>query len=319
MWSFLRLLVAVVAVFYISLGGAVRAQDYPAKTIFFVVGPGPDAVARLISQKMAEDWGQQVLVDPQPAAGGMVAARSVAKAAPDGYTLLLSTGSYPINEILRPNESVKLMSDLAPVVEIASLPFVILVPSSLPVNSLADLIKLAAGKPGEINCASSGVGTTAHLGCALLNSVTNVKTVHVPYKGLGPAIVDLIAGRVQLLFSVPTSLGYVTSGQLRALAVTGPKRLPTLPNVPTVAEAGFAGLQFTSWNGVHVPAGTPKVIIAKLNAEIVKICGMPEFKQRLTDLGFTPEGGTPEQFGNFVKADFARWEKVVKETGVKIE
>ncbi len=320
MRSFFRLILILLAVSCMAPVSATRAEDgYPTKTIFFVVGPGPDTVARLIAQKMAADLGQQVLVDPQPAGGGLVAEHKVADAAPDGYTLLLTTGSYSINEILRPKLTVKLMRDLAPVVEIASLPFVVLVPSSLPVETLADLVKLARTKPGEINCASSGVGTTAHLGCALFNEVAKIKTIHVPYKGLGPAIVDLIAGRVQIAFSVPTTLQYVKSGQLRALAVTGPKRLPALPEVPTVAEAGFPGLEFTSWNGVHVPAGTPKGIIAKLNAEISKIRNLPEMQRRLADLGFIPEGGTPEQFGEFVRADVAQWKKVVKETGVKIE
>ena len=319
MRSFISLVVAALAVSCVSMTGAVRAEDYPAKTIFIVVGPGPDTVARLIAQKMSEDWKQQVLVDPQPAGGGVAAAHAVAKAAPDGYTMLLTTGSYSINEALRPQLPFKLMHDFDPVVEVASLPFVVMVPSSLPVKTLADLVKLASSKPGEINCASSGVGTTAHLGCALFNRVANVKTVHVPYKGLGPAIVDLISGRVQITFSVPTTLGYVKSGQLRALAVTGSKRLPALPDVPTVAEAGFPDLAFTSWNGLHVPAGTPKAIIAKLNAEIGKIRDAPDFQQRLITLGFTPEGGTPEQFGEYVKADITRWEKVVKETGVKVE
>lgn len=320
MRSILHLIIALFAVFCMAPINATKAQDeYPTKTIFFVVGPGPDTVARLIAQKMAADWGQQVLVDPQPAGGGLVAVHKVANAAPDGYTLLLTTGSYSINEILRPTQTVRLMRDLAPVVEIASLPFVVLVPSSLPVATLPDLVKLARSKPREINCASSGVGTTAHLGCALFNNVAQIVTTHVPYKGLGPAIVDLIAGRVQMAFSVPTTLQYVKGGQLRALAVTGSKRLPALPEVPTVAEAGFAGLEFTSWNGVHVPAGTPVRIIERLNAEINKIRNLPEMQNRLADLGFIPEGGTPEQFGEFVGADIARWEKVVKETGAKVE
>jgi tripartite-type tricarboxylate transporter receptor subunit TctC len=320
MRSFLHVILTLLAISCMAPIKATQAQDgYPTKTIFFVVGPGPDTVARLVAQLMAADWGQQVLVDPQPAAGGMVAAHKVAKAAPDGYTLLLTTGSYSINEILRPNLTIKLMRDLAPVVEIASLPFVVVVPSSLPVETLADLVKLARSKPGEINCASSGVGTTAHLGCALFNDVAKINTIHVPYKGLGPAIVDLISGRVQITFSVPTTLQYIKGGQLRALAVTGPKRLPALPEVPTVAEAGFPDLEFTSWNGVHVPVGTPKEIIAKLNAEISKIRNLPEMQLRLVDLGFVPEGGTPEQFGEFVKKDIARWEKVVKETGVEVK
>jgi tripartite-type tricarboxylate transporter receptor subunit TctC len=315
----LRLLFAAVATLGTPAGVPAQAQGFPSKPTFIVVGPGPDAVARLIAQKMTEDWGQQVLIDPQPAAGGMVAARNVAKSTADGYTLLLSTGSYAINEILRPQSSARLMTDFAPVIEIASLPFVVLVPAALPVKSLADLVQLARDKPGAINCASSGVGTTAHLGCVLLNSVAKIETVHVPYKGAGPVLTDLMSGRVQLTFAVPTAIEYVKSGQLRALAVTGPRRLSTLPDVPTVAEAGFADLQFTSWNGVHVPARTPKAIVAKLNAEIEKICALPDFQKRLEDLGFAAEGGSADRFGSFVAADLARWEKVVRETGVRLE
>jgi tripartite-type tricarboxylate transporter receptor subunit TctC len=186
MRSLLRFITAVFAVHWLSVPSDVRAQSYPTKPIFIVVGPGPDAVARLVAQKMSEDWKQQVLVDPQPAGGGMVAARAVARAAPDGYTMLLTTGSYSINEALRPDQTSRLMRDFDPVAQIASLPFVVLVPSSLPVKTLADLVKFARAKPNELNCASSGVGTTAHLGCALFNSVAKSTTVHVPYKGLGP-------------------------------------------------------------------------------------------------------------------------------------
>ncbi len=175
MRSSVSLVVAALAVCCVTMAGTVRAEDYPTKTIFIVVGPGPDTVARLIAQKMSEDWKQQVLVDPQPAGGGVAAAHAVAKAAPDGYTMLLTTGSYSINEALRPQLPFKLMHDFDPVVEVASLPFVVMVPSSLPVKTLADLVKLASSKPGEINCASSGVGTTAHLGCALFNRVAKVR------------------------------------------------------------------------------------------------------------------------------------------------
>ncbi|HMJ44601.1 MAG TPA: tripartite tricarboxylate transporter substrate binding protein [Pseudolabrys sp.] len=318
MRPFLHTIVAVLALSGLWPASA-NAQDFPTKPIFIVVGPGPDTVARLVAQKMLESWGQQVLIDPQPAIGGAAAARSVSRAAADGYTLLLTTGSYSINEVLRPSLPYRLMTDFEPVAEIATLPFILVVPSTLPVKSLAELVALARSKPGEINCASSGVGTTAHLGCELLNATAKIKTVHVPYKGAAPVLTDLISNRVQLTFSVPTAISYIESGELRALAVTGPKRLPSLPNVPTVAEAGFPDLQFTSWNGLHAPAGTPKAVIAKINAEVGKIRNMPDFQQRLATLGFTPEGGTPLEFGDFVKADIALWQKVVKETGVKVE
>jgi tripartite-type tricarboxylate transporter receptor subunit TctC len=296
-----------------------RAQDYPTRPVFIVVGPGPDTMARLFGQKLSEAWGQQVLVDPQPAGGGVVAMRAVARAQPDGHTMLLTTGSYTINEALRPNLPVLLLRDFEPVAEIGALSFILVTNAALPIKSLDDLVKAARAQPGKLNCASSGVGTTAHLGCEMLNRFANVDILHVPYKGVGPALVDLLGGRVEITFAVPTIIEQVKSGQVRALAVTGPKRLPGLPDVPTVAEAGFAELEFGSWNGLHVPVGTPKPIVAKINSAIAGARDLPDIRQRMTELGFTPEGGSPEQFGEFVKRDLARWQKVVKETGVKVE
>jgi tripartite-type tricarboxylate transporter receptor subunit TctC len=304
-----------------GLFGAViaRAQDYPTKPIFFVVGPGPDALARLFGQKLTAAWGQQVLIDIQPAAGGVVAARTVAKAAPDGHAMLLTTGSYTIMQAFRQDLQFNLLRDFEPVAQIGSLSFLLLANRSLPVKSLEDLIKLAREKPGKINCASSGVGTTAHLGCEMLKKYANIDIVHVPYKGAGPALTDLLGGYVEIFFAVPTTAAQVKSGDVRALAVTGKSRLAVLPDVPTVAEAGLPELTFGSWNGVHVPAATPKPIIAKLNAEIGKVRDLPDIRQRMTDFGFTPEGGTPEEFGEFVKRDVANWTRIVKETGVKVE
>ncbi len=302
-----------------GVSGPARSQDYPTKPIFFVVGPGPDALARLFGQKLTAAWGQQVLIDIQPTASGVVAARNVAKAPPDGHTMLLTTGSYTIMQALRPDLQFNLLRDFEPVVQIGSLSFLLLANRSLPVKSLDDLIKLARAKPGKINCASSGVGTTAHLGCEMLKKFANIDIVHVPYKGAGPALTDLMGGQVEIFFAVPTTAAQVKSGDVRALAVTGRKRLAVLPEVPTVLEAGLPDLEFGSWNGVHVPAATPRPIIAKLNAEIGKTRNQPDIQQRMTDFGFTSEGGTPEDFGEFVKRDLAGWTRIVKETGVKVE
>jgi tripartite-type tricarboxylate transporter receptor subunit TctC len=295
------------------------AQDFPTKPVFIVVGPGPDAMARIYGQKLTEAWKQQVLVDPQPSGGGMAAMRTVARADPDGHSMLLTTGSYTINEALRPNLPVLLLRDFEPVALIGTLSFVLITNPALPYKSLDDVVKAARAAPGKLNCASSGVGTTAHLGCEMLNNVAKVDIVHVPYKGVGPALTDLLGGRIEITFSVPTIIEQVKAGQVRALAVTGQKRLPGLPDVPTVAEAGFADLTFASWNGLHVPSGTPKPIVAKINAAVAKARDLPDIRQRMTDLGFTPEGGTPEEFGEFVKRDHARWSKVVKDTGVKLD
>ncbi len=314
-WSGLLLLALT-----IILGAASgRAQDYPTRPVFFVVGPGPDVMARLFGQKLTEAFGQQVLVDIQAAAGGVVAARTVAKAAPDGHTMLLSTGVYSIMEVMRRDLPFSFLRDFEPVAEIGSLSFVLLATPTLGVKSLDELIKLARVKPGEINCASSGVGTTAHLGCERLKQAANIDIVHVPYKGAPAALVDLLAGRVHLTFSVPTAVAHVKSGELRALAVTGDKRLGAIPDVPTVIEAGWPALEFGSWNGVHVPAGTPKPIIEKLNAGIAKARSLPDVQQRMTDAGLTPEGGTAAEFAEFVKRDVARWSRIVTETGVKAE
>jgi tripartite-type tricarboxylate transporter receptor subunit TctC len=298
---------------------AARAQDYPTRPVFIVVGPGPDVMARLFGQKLTETFGQQVLVDIQATAGGVVAARTVAKAAPDGHTMLLSTGVYSIMEVTRRDLPFSFLRDFEPVAEIGSLSFLLLAAPSLGVSSLADLIALARKKPGEINCASSGVGTTAHLGCERLRQAANIDIVHVPYKGAPAALVDLLAGRVHLTFSVPTAASHVKSGELRALAITGTKRIAALPDVPTVAEAGLPDLEFGSWNGLHVPAGTPKPVIDKLNGAVAKARSLADVQTRMRDVGLEPEGGTPAEFGEFVKRDVARWSRIVKETGVKVE
>ena len=295
------------------------AEDFPTKSLFIVVGPGPDTMARLFGQKMSEDWKQQVLVDPQPAAGGVAAMHTVAKAAPDGHTMLLTTGSYTINEALRPNLPLSLLRDFVPAAEIGTLSFILVTNPNLPFKSLDDVIAAARERPGKLNCASSGVGTTAHLGCVMLNHAAKVDIVHVPYRGVGPAMVDLLGGRVELTFSVPTVMEQVKSGQLRALAVTGAKRMPDLPTVPTVAEAGYPDLAFISWNGLHVPAGTPKAAIAAINAEVGRIRALPDIRKRMLDLGFTPEGGSPDDFAEFVARDAARWKQIVQETGVKVD
>ncbi|MFL5104203.1 MAG: Bug family tripartite tricarboxylate transporter substrate binding protein [Xanthobacteraceae bacterium] len=298
---------------------AARAQDYPTRPVFIVVGPGPDAMARLFGQKLTEAFGQQVLVDIQATAGGVVAARTVAKAAPDGHTMLLSTGVYSIMEVTRRDLPFSFLRDFEPVAEIGSLSFVLLASPSLGVSSLADLIALARKRPGEINCASSGVGTTAHLGCERLRQAANIDIVHVPYKGAPAALVDLLGGRVHVTFSVPTAAAHVKSGELRALAVTGSQRIAVLPDVPTVAEAGLPDLEFGSWNGLHVPTGTPKPIIDKLNGAVAKARNLADVQTRMRDVGLEPEGGTPAEFGEFVRRDVERWGRIVKETGVKME
>ena len=294
--------------------GAARAQNYPAKPIRFIVGPGPDVLARMIGQKLTDSWGQQVVVDQRPGAGGIIAADTVAKAMPDGYTLLLTTGAYTINAALYSKLPYNLERDLAPVTLLASISFLVVVNPSLPAKSMAELIQLARARPGQLNCAHSGPGTTAHLGCEMLKASAGIDIVPVPYKGTGPALIDVISGQAQLMFAVMQGgLPHVRTGKLRALAVTGARRSAALPEVPTVAEAGAPGADFISWNGVHVPAGTPKAIIAQLNTEMVRLLKLPEVQERMLNLGLDPAGNTPAEFAAFVKADIARWAKVIKD------
>lgn len=316
--SSLAVLVFVAAQF--AATGTALAQNYPNKPIRFIVGPGPDVLARLIGQKLTDSWGQQVVVDQRPGAGGIIAAETVAKAVPDGYTLLLTTGAYTVNAALYSKLPYNLERDLAPVTLLATISFLVIANPSLPAKSMQELIQLARAKPGTLNCAHSGPGTTAHLGCEMLKSSTGINIVPVPYKGTVPAIMDVISGQAQIMFAVMQGgLPYVQSGKLRALAVTGSQRVPALPDVPTIAEAGAPGADFISWNGVHVPAGTPKAIIAKLNGELVRLVKQPDVHDRMVTLGLNPVGDTPEQFAAFVREDIARWAKVIKESGTHVE
>ena len=314
----LRLAVLVLAA--AALAGVALAQNYPSKPIRFIVGPGPDVLARMIGQRLTDSWGQQVVVDQRPGAGGIIAADTVSKSIPDGYTLLLTTGAYTINATLYPKLPYDLERDLAPVSLLATISFLVIVNPALPAKTMQELIQLATAKPGSLNCAHSGPGTTAHLGCEMLKNSAHINIVPVPYKGTIPAIIDVIGGQAQLMFAVMQGgLPYVQSGKLRALAVTGARRSAALPDVPTITEAGAPGADFISWNGVHVPARTPRDTINKLNAEFDRLLKLPEVRERMQTLGLDPVGGTPEAFAAFVKADIARWAKVIKESGIRVE
>jgi tripartite-type tricarboxylate transporter receptor subunit TctC len=309
---------AVLVVLCLSCGA--WAQQYPAKPIRFIVGPGPDVLARLIGQRLTEAWGQQVVVDQRPGAGGIIAADTVAKSIPDGYTLLLTTGAYTINASLYPKLPYNLERDLAPVDLLALISFLVVVNPSVPAKSLPDLVQLARAKPGTLNCAHSGPGTTAHLGCEMLKTSARIDIVPVSYKGTIPALVDVMSGQAQVMFAVMQGgLPQVQAGKVRALAVTGNKRAPALPDVPTVIEAGFAGADFISWNGVHVRAGTPKAIVTRLNEALNRALKVPDVQERMAGLGLDPAGGTPESFGVFVREDIARWAKVIKTANVRVE
>jgi tripartite-type tricarboxylate transporter receptor subunit TctC len=296
------------------------AQPFPSRPIRFVIGPAPDVLARMVGQKLTEAWGQQVIVDQRPGAGGIIAAETVAKAAPDGYTWLLSTGAYPTLVALSPKLPFDFVRDLEPVTLLASIPFLLVSHPSLPVTSVSDLVKLARARPGQINYASSGAGTTAHLAGEMFNSMAKVKLVHVSYKGVPAGLIGVMSGESQLMFAImQAGFPHVKSGKLRALAVSGRKRSQSAPDVPTISEAGVPGYDFTSWNGVHVPTGTSKAVISRIHGDLVRIVGMSDVKEKMFSLGMDVAGSTPEELGALVNSDIGKWSKVVKEAGVRVE
>jgi tripartite-type tricarboxylate transporter receptor subunit TctC len=317
----LRMSCAMIAAAAFSCAAQAGVGDtYPTRPVRFIVGPGPDVLPRLLGQKLTATWGQQVVVDQRAGAGGIMAADTVAKSAPDGYTLLLTTGAYTINASLYQKLPYDLERDLAPVGLLATISFLVVVPQALPATKMQELVQLAKNKPGALNCAHSGPGTTAHLGCEMLKSSAGVNLVPVSYKGVAPALVDVISGEAHLMFAVMQGgLPHVQAGKLKALAITGPKRSAALPEVPTVTEAGFPGADFISWNGVHVRSGTPQALVAKMNADFNRALNLPDVRERMSALGLEPAGGAPEAFRDFVRGDIARWAKVIKASGVRVD
>jgi tripartite-type tricarboxylate transporter receptor subunit TctC len=301
------------------------AQTYPTKPIRLVVpfppGGATDILARDVAQKLTEAWGQSVIVDNRPGAGGNIGSELVAKSAPDGYTLEMGTvGTHAINASLYAKMPYDHVKDFTPVILVAGVPNVLVVTPSLPVNSVAELIAYAKANPGKLNFASSGNGTSIHLSGELFKVMAGVQMTHIPYKGSAPALQDLIAGQVQLMFdNLPPSLPQIKAGKLRALAVTSLARAPALPDVPTLAESGLPGFEASSWFGILAPAGTPAPIVAKLNAEVAKWLATPEAKEKLLKQGANPAGGTPEDFAKHIAAETAKWAKVVKDSGAKID
>jgi tripartite-type tricarboxylate transporter receptor subunit TctC len=304
---------------FVALSAA--AQNYPAKPIR-IVAPYPpggptDILARIIGQKMYEDWGQPVVVESKPGAGGNVGTDYVARAAPDGYTLLMgASGPLAINVTLFSKLPYDPSTDLAPVIHVASVPLVLVVHPSLPVKSLEDFIVLLKSKPGQLNYGSAGPGTVQHMTAELFKFMAKVEMVHIPYKGAAPAVADVVGGQVPIMFdSMISCIPHVKGGRLRALAITGLTRSALLPDVPTVEESGVPRFEATAWYGVVAPATVPKDIIGKLNGEMLKVLRLPDVKQRLAEMGTDFVGGSPEQFGRFIKAEITKWAKVVKESG----
>jgi tripartite-type tricarboxylate transporter receptor subunit TctC len=298
---------------------AAFAQIYPNKPIRIIVpftaGGSSDIAARVIGQKFTESWGQQVIVENRPGAGAVTGTDLVAKSPPDGYTLLLQTIAFAIIPSLRklPYDSVR---DFAPVTQISALPLVLVVHPSVPAKTVKELVVLATSRPGTLTYASSGNGTSPHLAGEMLKSMAKINLVHIPYKGNAPAMNDLLGGHVMVNVGLlPVLLPYIHTGKLRALAATTGKRLPALPSLPTMAEAGFAGYEISSWQGIFAPAATHGDIVAKLHQEIVRTLNQPDMRQRLENDGTQIVASTPPQFGVFVRGEIEKWARVVKASG----
>ena len=308
--------------------GAVFAQGsgeaYPARTVRVVIGLAPgggtDIQARLFSQKLSENLGRPFVVENRAGAGGTIAYAQVAKSPPDGYTLLGVTSGYTITPAVYSKLPYDPLNDFAPISLVAQAPFLLLAHPSLPVRTVGDLLVLARTKPAMLDCGSAGHGSSTHMAFELFRTLAGVNIAHIPYKGTGPALIDAMAGQVHMLFgNVLSSMTHVKSGKLRALAVTTAKRSMVLPDLPTVSESGVPGYQNSTWFGLLAPAGTPAAVLSKLNAELVKTTQSPDIVERLAPDGGEPVGSTPEQFGRHLALEIARWRKVVKDAGIKVE
>ncbi|HJU23985.1 MAG TPA: tripartite tricarboxylate transporter substrate binding protein [Casimicrobiaceae bacterium] len=304
---------------------AIAQDDYPSRPIRLVVpfpaGGTTDILARAVAQRLSQTWGQQVIVDNRPGAGGNIGSDLVAKAPPDGYTLLMGTvGTHAINPSLYKKMPYDHVKDFAPVILVAGVPNVLVVNPSLPVHSVQELIAYGKANPGKLDFASSGNGTSIHLSGELFKTMTGIEMTHVPYKGSAPALTDLMGGQVQLMFdNLPSSLAFIKAAKLRALAVTSATRSATLPDLPTLAESGLSGFEASSWFGVLAPAHTPPAIISKLNGAIASWLATQDAKDKLLAQGAIAAGGSPEDFAHHIDAETVKWAKVVKASGAHID
>ena len=301
-----------------------QAQTYPVKPIRIIVpfapGGGADIIARILAQKMTDSWGQQVVVDNRAGASGNIGNELVAKAAPDGYTLLMASSALAINPSVYKSVPYDAVRDFAPITRPALLPNILVVHPSLPVKTVKDLVVLAKSKPGQISYASAGAGTGTHLAGEMFKIMAGVDMVHVPYKGGGAVISDLLGGQVALTFAtLPSVMPYVKAGRLRAVAMTTTQRWPGLPEVPTIAESGLPGFEISTWIGLLAPAGTPKDVVGNLHGEMVRILKLPDVRERFESLGMEPVGDTPDQFAQYIRSELAKYAKVVKQSGARVD
>jgi tripartite-type tricarboxylate transporter receptor subunit TctC len=316
---------AAIAVFFVAGAAAsAQAQGYPNKPIRFLVGFAPggftDVMARAIAGKLAENWGQTVVVDNRPGASTTIATDLAAKAPPDGHTLLMMTDNFVTNPSLirkLPYDSEK---DFTPVTLAALAPFLLVVHPTVPAKSVKELVAVAKEQPGKLNYGSGGIGAPGHLSGELFNTLAGVKMTHVPYKGAAPALVDLVAGQIQVYFgNLPVTIPHAKAGRVRALAVTSGRRAAIAPELPTVAEAGVPGFELTPWYGVLTRAGTPRDVVAKLNSEITGILRAAEMRQRITMLGAEPMPMTQPEFASFLRSEAVKWGKLVRDSGARAE
>ncbi len=301
-------------VLFLTVAGAL-AQNFPSKSVRIVVpfppGGGADTLARILAPKLTETWGQQIVIENKPGASGHIGADFVAKSAPDGYTLVMASTAALVE---------KNVEQFAPVSLVSASAYVVTVHPGVAAANIRELVALAKASPGKLTFASSGTGAASHLAGELFKAMAGVDLLHVPYKGTGQAATDLLAGQVNVMFApAQTVMGYVRAGRLKALAVTGARRSETLPDLPTVAESGVPGYEAVGWFGLLAPAATPKAIVAKLSADVNRALADPQVRGKMLELGSDPAGDTPEEFARFIRADQAKWSKLIKEKGIKPE
>lgn len=302
-----------------------QVQTYPSKPIRLIVpfspGGSGDAIMRVVGQKLTEAWGQPAIIDNRAGASGAIGLQMAARSPPDGYTLVHGTAStHTINPILQHDLPYDTVRDFAPVAILMATPNIIVAHPSVPASNLKELILLARGKPGQLSYASNGSGTSSHMAGELLNLEAGIKLAHIPYKGAGPGIIEVLGGHVQLLIgAVATSLPHVATGRLKAFAITSLQRSAAAPNVPTVAESGLPGFEVAQWFAIYAPAKTPQEILAKLNAEINRALNQPSVKNEFTRQGFDVDNRTPEQFAAYMQAETVKWTKLIKATGIRGE
>ena len=319
--SYASLLVAI-ALLVASVPGGAVAQAYPAKpvrvVIGFAAGSSSDVTMRILGPRLTEIWGQSVVVDNRPGAGGNIAAEHVANAPPDGYTLLFPSASIAIAQSYYRKLQYNALQDLAPVALASAMPNLLCVNPALPVRSVKELIALAKSRPGEILYSSSGTGSSDHMATELFSYMSGIRMTHIPYKGGPQALSDVISGQIAMIITgLPAALPQVRAGKVRAVAVTTVKRAAAVPEIPTVAEAGVAGYEHTLWNGMFAPIKTPAAVVAKVSEDLARVVKLPDVQERFTALGIEAVGNSPQQFDRFFRAEVEKWAKVVKATGIQ--